>query len=113
MQARELPPLALVGARVRPRPRNVCQTLLLFEFRSALSARGGLPIVNERLGSRPAPHRQAENFEFRDDSLQRQTQMIAHSNTMRGLDAFRIQTHLAAIDCRGRETASLEEPGVP
>jgi hypothetical protein len=39
--------------------------------------------------------------------------MIADSHTMRRLDAFRIQMDLAAVDGRGRETSSFEEPGMP
>src|SRR6266404_3436927 len=39
--------------------------------------------------------------------------MIADSNTMRRLDAFRIQMDFAAVDGRRRKTSRLEEPGMP
>jgi len=113
MQPHESAPLAFIRARVGPRPRDVRQALLFLEFYTARSTRGGLQIVRECLGRRPAPHGQAADFEFRHDSLQRQAHMIANSNAMRGLYALGIQMNLAAVDGRRREAAGFEEPGMP
>ncbi len=113
MQPHEPPPLPFIRTSVGPGPRDVREALLLSKFCTALSAPKGLLIVRERLGSRPAPHGQAADFEFRQDSLQRQTHMIANSNTMRGLDALGIQVNLAAVDGGRGETAGFEEPDMP
>lgn len=113
MQTHETAPLTFIRPRVGPRPGEVRQTLLLLEFDSAFRARGGLKIMFDSFGCGPAPRRQAAHFEFRNYTLQRQTQAIANANAMRRLDAFGIQVHLAAVDGHGRKTARLEEPDVP
>jgi hypothetical protein len=113
MQLHEMAPFALVGARIRPRPGDIGQALLLFQFDASLGTRSSLEIMRRRLGSGPAPLGQAKNLEFSDDPLLRQAQAIAHSNTVRRFDAFRVEARLAPVDGGGREAARLEEPGVP
>jgi hypothetical protein len=69
--------------------------------------------MRNRFGCRTTPLRKAQDFEFGDHPLQRQTQTIAYAHAVRGLNPFRIQMDFAAIDGRGRETARFEEPRVP
>jgi hypothetical protein len=69
--------------------------------------------MRERLGRRPAPHGEPQNFELPDDPLQRQTQTIADPHPMRRLHPFGIHMNFAAIDGRRRKTSRLEKPGVP
>jgi hypothetical protein len=58
VQPHEAAALALVGPRLRPRPRNVGEPLLLAQLCAAFRARGSLEIVRDRFSGRPAPQRQ-------------------------------------------------------
>jgi len=69
--------------------------------------------VAHGLRRRAAPHGKAEDFEFPDDALQRQTQPIADAHPMCGLDPFRIEMDLAAVDGGRCQAAGLEKSRVP
>jgi hypothetical protein len=106
-------PLAFVRPAIGPRPRNVGEPLLLAQLCAARRARGSLEIVRDRFSGRTASQRQTQDFEFRNDALQRQAQVIAYPYAVRGLHSLGIQVHFAAIDGGRRETSRFEKSGMP
>jgi glycine C-acetyltransferase len=113
LQAHQTAAIALVGPRVRPRPRHLRQPLLLPQQRSTLRAFRCFKILRLRFHRRTAPLRQPQYFELGDDSLQRQTQAIPNAHAMRRLDPVRIKVNLAAGDGRRREIAGFVEAAIP
>jgi glycine C-acetyltransferase len=113
LQAHQAAAIALVGSRVRPRPRHLRQPLLLPQQRSTLRAFRCFKILRLRLHRRTAPLRQPQYFELGDDSLQRQTQAIPNAHAMRRLDPVRVEVNLAAGDGRRREIAGFVEAAIP
>src|SRR5579862_3615605 len=113
LQPHQPPPIALVGTRIRARPRHLRQPLLLAKLGAPLRARRSLEIVRLRLGRRTAAQRQTEHFEFSHDSLQREAQAIADAHTMRRLDPLGVQMHFPAADRGRRQAPRLEKAGMP
>src|ERR1700743_3145893 len=98
VQAHEPPSFALVRPGVGMRPRQIGETLLLFEYDAPRRARGGFRIVGQSLCRRAAPRGKPKHFKFPHNPLQRQAQSIADAHPVRRLDAFAIEMNLAAVD---------------
>lgn len=113
LQAHETASIAFVGPAFGARPRQLRQALLVAQFVAALHARRCFGIVLLRFGRSTAPLGQSLDVEFRDDALQRQTDLIPDAHAMRWLHALAVQVNLAAVDCGGRETAGFVKARVP
>jgi hypothetical protein len=112
-QTHQPAPIALVGAALRPRPRQLRQLLLFLEMRAPSGALRSLQIVRLRLGGGAAALGQPQHLEFGDDPLQGQTEPVADADAVSGLDALGVQMHLAAVDGGGGQGTGFVKSGVP
>ncbi len=70
LQPHKATPVTFIGAPLRTRPRNLCQTLLFPQLGAPLHTLRRLGVLRLGLGGRSAPRRHAQHLELSDDSLQ-------------------------------------------
>src|SRR5580658_8675513 len=104
-----MPPFPLVRPRVRSRPAEVGEALLVAEPCTALRARGGFAVMRLRLRGGSATRRKSRHLELGQRPLQRQSKHVADAHPMTGLDAFGVQMNLAAVDGGGGKRTRLVE----
>src|SRR5690606_14973734 len=85
----------------------------LLRLRAARERCFALDIEGARLGGRAAPHGDSGDRDFPLDVALHDRERIADLHVARGLRSLPGHTHVSALDRVCRDTARLEEAGVP